>query len=507
MWRLSQGELLSFALGTVLMDLTSTCWFTYLLIYLEDTLNFDPINAGIVLLVGQVADAIATPLVGYWSDMSSSVTLFSGRWQWLFDRRTKWHFIGACIVVVFYSLIWTVNDSSGINSTWSTVYYAVGAALFNFGWAALQVPHLALTGDLSFDENCRTRLNSARLSMSVISSLIVFLTYLLFVEIIQPYGEKTQEKFRYLACVVLLIGLLCNTIFYINMHHINLKRNILMNHTEDVTASQFEINESTSEDRSESDRMMMGNSESGSLTEPLLQDSPKEKDIAHWKDWLLIPQFYVVGVIYMVSRAALNMTIVYMSFFLVKTLEMDDTSLALVPIAMYVTSFVTTLRLSKISQRHGREKTFNFGAVVVVASSIICSIVGTSTLSNDNFVYIASIFFGLGLAIMLVGSLDFIADLVGVNLQYGAFVYGIMSFADKLMSGILIISIQLHRDNVCVNENDEPDTKECQDFVRLVMVFAPSGAAVIAIYCVYLVQKYWKSIPDISEEQVLHEFT
>ena len=65
MWRLSRMELFLFALGTVLMDLTSTCWFTYLLIYLEDALYFDPGDAGIVLLVGQIADAIATPLVGY----------------------------------------------------------------------------------------------------------------------------------------------------------------------------------------------------------------------------------------------------------------------------------------------------------------------------------------------------------------------------------------------------------------------------------------------------------
>lgn len=43
---------------------------------------------------------------------------------------------------------------------------------------------------------------------------------------------------------------------------------------------------------------------------------------------------------------------------------------------------------------------------------------------------------------MLVTSLGVCADLIGQNTESGAFVYGAMSFADKLSNGLAIMLIQ-----------------------------------------------------------------
>lgn len=45
-------------------------------------------------------------------------------------------------------------------------------------------------------------------------------------------------------------------------------------------------------------------------------------------------------------------------------------------------------------------------------------------------------------AIMLVTSLGVTADLIGRNTESGAFAYGIMSFADKLSNGLVVMLIQ-----------------------------------------------------------------
>lgn len=43
---------------------------------------------------------------------------------------------------------------------------------------------------------------------------------------------------------------------------------------------------------------------------------------------------------------------------------------------------------------------------------------------------------------MLVTSLGVSADLIGQNTDNGAFVYGVMSFTDKLSNGIVVMLIQ-----------------------------------------------------------------
>ena len=49
---------------------------------------------------------------------------------------------------------------------------------------------------------------------------------------------------------------------------------------------------------------------------------------------------------------------------------------------------------------------------------------------------------GVGGSIILVTSLGITADLIGDKTGSGAFVYGIMSFCDKLSNGVAVVVIQ-----------------------------------------------------------------
>lgn len=55
---------------------------------------------------------------------------------------------------------------------------------------------------------------------------------------------------------------------------------------------------------------------------------------------------------------------------------------------------------------------------------------------------------GAGGSIMLITSLSITADLIGPNVESGAFVYGAMSFTDKLSNGVAVMLIQYF--NPCV---------------------------------------------------------
>lgn len=78
----------SYATGHFLNDLCASMWFTYFLVFFHSVLGFSSSNAGILLMVGQVADGLCTPLIGYESDR------YGGSLR--YGRRKSWHLLGMC---------------------------------------------------------------------------------------------------------------------------------------------------------------------------------------------------------------------------------------------------------------------------------------------------------------------------------------------------------------------------------------------------------------------------
>ncbi|OAF70954.1 hypothetical protein A3Q56_01321 [Intoshia linei] len=53
-----------FAMGHVLNDICASMWFTYIILYFEYVLKLGAIYASYVFLIGQITDAITTPIAG-----------------------------------------------------------------------------------------------------------------------------------------------------------------------------------------------------------------------------------------------------------------------------------------------------------------------------------------------------------------------------------------------------------------------------------------------------------
>lgn len=80
---------LSYSVGHFLNDLCASMWFTYLLVYYHSVLGFNNTVAGVLLLVGQIADGICTPLIGYESDRTQGCRNYG--------KRKSWHLVGEYI--------------------------------------------------------------------------------------------------------------------------------------------------------------------------------------------------------------------------------------------------------------------------------------------------------------------------------------------------------------------------------------------------------------------------
>lgn len=79
---------LAYGVGHVLNDICASMWFTYLLVYFHFVLGFSALHAGVLLLIGQIADALATPFVGLHSDKNDDF------WLCKYGRRKTWHLLG-----------------------------------------------------------------------------------------------------------------------------------------------------------------------------------------------------------------------------------------------------------------------------------------------------------------------------------------------------------------------------------------------------------------------------
>ena len=84
--RLPLWQRLSYSVGHVLNDLCASMWFSYLLVFFNYVLRFSNGLAGQIVLLGQVADAIATPFVGIESDRTAGCCGYG--------KRKSWHLFG-----------------------------------------------------------------------------------------------------------------------------------------------------------------------------------------------------------------------------------------------------------------------------------------------------------------------------------------------------------------------------------------------------------------------------
>ena len=143
-----------YGVGHILNDLCASMWFTYLLVYLHKVVEFSNVAAGTLMLIGQVADALATPFVGVESDKTGDCK---------YGRRKVWHLVGVLCVAGSFPFVFNLCINCEGASAWALfVYYVPFIVIFQFGWASTQISHLSLIPELTDSENEKVTLNAIR---------------------------------------------------------------------------------------------------------------------------------------------------------------------------------------------------------------------------------------------------------------------------------------------------------------------------------------------------------
>ena len=145
---------LAYGVGHVFNDMCASMWFTYLLVFFHFVVRLNNAYAGLLLLIGQIADAAATPIIGFLCDKTRT----------RYGRRKTWHLIGTVLVAISLFFFWHTcllcNASTPLGLM--IFYFAIPICIFQFGWASVQISHLSLIPELTNDESERVGLNAIR---------------------------------------------------------------------------------------------------------------------------------------------------------------------------------------------------------------------------------------------------------------------------------------------------------------------------------------------------------
>lgn len=145
---------LCYGVGHVMNDLCASMWFTHLLVFYQKVVQLSAIGAGVLLLIGQIVDGLATPLVGIESD---------GTEHSKYGRRKVWHLGGCVAVALTFPFVFNLCVGCENASHWSLfVYYVPFIVIFQIGWAATQISHLSLIPDLASSCEEKVILNALR---------------------------------------------------------------------------------------------------------------------------------------------------------------------------------------------------------------------------------------------------------------------------------------------------------------------------------------------------------
>ncbi|XP_066840091.1 major facilitator superfamily domain-containing protein 12 isoform X3 [Anser cygnoides] len=361
-----------------------------------------------------------------------------------------------CVLVSFPFIFSPCLGCKENTPQWAAfIYYLPFIVIFQFGWAATQISHLSLIPELVTSDHEKVELTAFRYAFTVMANITVYGLAWLLLNLQVDRPERTEHLgiqdvpvFRNLSLIVVGLGAVFSLIF-----HLGTKE-------KPYPLGSLPQPEST----------------------PLLQKEPTRcpRPLLAWKDWLLEPAFYQVAVLYMATRLIVNLSQTYIAMYLTNSLLLPKKYIATIPLVLYVSGFLSSFLMKPVNKWIGRNLTYFVGILVILAFASWVTL--TRTMGAE--IYGAAALLGAGSATILVTSLSMTADLIGTNTHSGAFVYGAMSFTDKMANGLAVMAIQnLHP---CPTELCCP---ACVSFYHWVMVLVTGGiamAATVSLCCIMI---------------------
>ncbi len=123
----------------------------YFTVFLTDVVNLSLNQAGIVVMIATVWDAITDPVMGIITDRTRSRT----------GKHRRYLLWGIPLMMLSYTLMWNSFGLNGKTSPYLTMtYFIIVYMLYKTAYTVIGVPHTAMLPELAPEYNLRTQYNS-----------------------------------------------------------------------------------------------------------------------------------------------------------------------------------------------------------------------------------------------------------------------------------------------------------------------------------------------------------
>ncbi|ODM90828.1 Major facilitator superfamily domain-containing protein 12 [Orchesella cincta] len=474
--------------GHILNDLCGALWFTYFLLFMTKVVKIPESTAAGLLLFGQVIDGIATPIIGYATDK------ISGIWPCKKDygRCKSWHLLGVILVTLTYPFIFSpavgyslyTDEWSKVDDTYKVIYYAVFIAVFQVGWASAQISHLALIPKLTSDEFVRTEVLAIRYACTVASNMSAYVIAWIFLTLLgqESSGEASSSEcevgntngatFNHIVLSSVVLGLVFSILFHFFV--IEKPDDVLMKKSSSsISIIQLQPVQNGKLVKEEEALKKWRRSPGKSLlATPAKSTSPTKK---------LNPLDYETSsllrrMLSLHCHPTLHKSLHGISSFIRSNQSGFGMRSRCLPSLDHVHFWFCRF--------HRRGLAYTIGGILIlVASSLIMFYAS----ENRWGIYVIAILLGGGSSAMLVTSLSVTADLIGDNVQSGAFVYGSMSLIDKISSGLMVMLISSV--NPCKDGSEGcAESDAGKNFYRDALGFSSGGFAIVGMICTLIIK-------------------
>lgn len=152
--------------------------------------------------------------------------------------------------------------------------------------------------------------------------------------------------------------------------------------------------------------------------------------------------------------------------------------IATVPLVSFLASFIASMAMKFSNRLFGHQVAYLLGSMASVGGCLWVALAAPPTASSIRLYGIA-VLFGAGSSVTMISSLCITADMIGRHADQSGFIYSAVTFADKLITGIVVIVIEALK---C-------DKREnCPEYYKNVLAYACGVAAIMGAFTLATLQ-------------------
>lgn len=193
---------------------------------------------------------------------------------------------------------------------------------------------------------------------------------------------------------------------------------------------------------------LINSNESTTTITPRISIAPQQKNFL--KSILL----YQNALLYVFSRLFMTTSLIYIPLWLderswtpianntesLSSINVEN--IATVPLISFLSSFIASIFMKQLNHCYGHKMAYLFGSIICIFGCIWIGVAPPLISSSSLRLYLIAILFGAGSSITMISSLCITADMIGKHSNQSGFIYSAVTFADKLITGIVVIVIE-----------------------------------------------------------------